>query len=52
MNLLKRRLGSSSNSRMFSALQDYEAALIIEPKNEEIIEDAQKLREVIQSADG
>ncbi|CAK8693863.1 unnamed protein product [Clavelina lepadiformis] len=34
------------------ALQDYEAALKIEPKNEKLIEDADKIRTVIQSSTG
>ena len=33
------------------ALQDYEAALKIDPKNETLVEDASKLRTIIQSGD-
>ena len=36
----------------FLALQDYEAALRIDPKNDKLKEDAGKLRTIIQSTDG
>jgi len=35
-----------------TALQDYEAALKIDPTNENLISDAEKIRSVIQSSTG
>ena len=40
------------NCFCFLALQDYEAALRIDPKNDKLKEDAGKLRTIIQSTDG
>ena len=34
----------------FSGLQDYEAALKIDPNNEQVKEDAERLREYIQTS--
>ena len=36
----------------FSGLQDYEAALKIDPNNEQLKKDADKMREIIQSSSG
>jgi len=45
-----RRASAFCNLELYvEALQDYEAALKIDPKNENLVEDAKKLRKIIQS---
>jgi len=45
-----RRASAFCNLELYvEALQDYEAALKIDPKNKSLIEDAEKLRKIIQS---